>query len=36
MLFDRPMGSMYGDEYPLPKAEDVLCVHHVDAAAARL
>ena len=32
VLFDRPMGSMYGDQYPLPRAEDVLCVHHVDAA----
>ena len=29
MLFDRPIGSMYGDQYPEPKADEVLCVHHV-------
>eukprot|EP01050_Picozoa_sp_SAG11_P048859 SAG11_NODE_26376_length_346_cov_0.623482_1_plen_35_part_10 len=22
ILFDRPMGSMYGDQYPLPRADE--------------
>lgn len=32
IMFDRPIGSMYGDQYPAPKADQVLCVHHVDIA----
>ena len=31
ILFDRPIGSMYGKEYPEPTADEVLCVHHVGA-----
>lgn len=29
ILFDRPIGSMYGNQYPEPKADEVLCVHHI-------
>lgn len=32
ILFDRPIGSMYGGQYAEPNADEVLCVHHVGVA----